>query len=629
MAVPRTPATPARIPRAADLRPYLPGRLARRRRSRSSSPHSASASRSRCSSPSAARRSTARRRCSSRPSSPATTRTAALERPAPPRRRTGSPRASATTISPSQRQAFSADVPGLGNGALRQPDRDRAATVAATSRAPSRRSSIVAHRDNLGGSPGADYNASGTGALLELGARHRAARRSHTRSSSSPRTEASSARSARPSSPRLGPRRPARGGHRPGRDRRARNPRLHFGGDTPRSPASTLVATAEASVEAQSQRRRSVPNALSPADRPRVPVQPLRAGPVRRAGAPRLHAEHRRAPARRRAEGDTLVALDQERLASSGDPRRRSSARSTRRPTSRAGRSPTSTSARGSSAAGRSSSSSSAASCRSSPRPSTSSHAAGGGASRSGPRCGAWRVALGLWLWVGRRSSRSSPSRGSSRTARPGRSRPSSALRQLARVARSACSPGSPLLGWLVARPRLVPPRAGRPDRRARRAPRRHARARRRRARRRGAEPLRAHLRPPVSACLALAAACLGARAARRRSPSTRSGSSGRSSSWLVRASARARLRRDLVPARAHLGRVTCPSLVLAVPRLGRGRGQWARSRSAATRRIRRRTSAPARGPLREAIRQAGPLQPAQRARSGPARKTPRLRSVD
>src|ERR1044072_639150 len=39
---------------------------------------------------------------------------------------------------------------------------------------------VVAHRDNIGGSPGADYNASSTGALLELARDLGSAALSHT-----------------------------------------------------------------------------------------------------------------------------------------------------------------------------------------------------------------------------------------------------------------------------------------------------------------------------------------------------------------------------------------------------------------------------------------------------------------
>jgi len=67
-----------------------------------------------------------------------------------------------------ERQEFDANVPGLGE----QHFVNLIATAPPTSATNVPRSqeviAIVAHRDNIGGSPGADYNASSTGALLEL-----------------------------------------------------------------------------------------------------------------------------------------------------------------------------------------------------------------------------------------------------------------------------------------------------------------------------------------------------------------------------------------------------------------------------------------------------------------------------
>ena len=66
-----------------------------------------------------------------------------------------------------ERQTFSADIPGLGTEELVNlvavaPRTGPAATQA------QRPIVVLAHRDNIGTSPGADDNASGTGALLEL-----------------------------------------------------------------------------------------------------------------------------------------------------------------------------------------------------------------------------------------------------------------------------------------------------------------------------------------------------------------------------------------------------------------------------------------------------------------------------
>src|SRR3954468_7916049 len=100
-----------------------------------------------------------------------------------------------------QRQEFDSDVPGLGTEHFV----NLIATAPATSAANVPRSQqaivVVAHRDNLGGSPGADYNASSTGALLEL-ARDTSSAALRTRSSSSPPTATCSVPWARPSSRR-------------------------------------------------------------------------------------------------------------------------------------------------------------------------------------------------------------------------------------------------------------------------------------------------------------------------------------------------------------------------------------------------------------------------------------------
>src|SRR4051794_38487068 len=67
-----------------------------------------------------------------------------------------------------QRQEFDADVPGLGTQHFVNLIATAPARIDGTVARSQEAIAIVAHRDNLGGSPGADYNASGTGALLEL-----------------------------------------------------------------------------------------------------------------------------------------------------------------------------------------------------------------------------------------------------------------------------------------------------------------------------------------------------------------------------------------------------------------------------------------------------------------------------
>ena len=110
---------------------------------------------------------------------------------------------------------------------------------------------VMAHRDNTGAGPGANDNASGTAALVELarvltlGNGRRAARR--TRSSSSPPTRGTAG----------GARRRALRADVPGPIAAVINldgiagpgrPRIVIAGDQPRSPPLTLVATAAARI---------------------------------------------------------------------------------------------------------------------------------------------------------------------------------------------------------------------------------------------------------------------------------------------------------------------------------------------------------------------------------------------
>ena len=189
-------------------------------------------------------------------------------------------------------------------------------------------------------------------------------------------------------------------------------------------------------------------SAARPAHRPRLPVQPLRAGAVRRPRHAGGDDHDRRRPARRRASATRRSALqpDAARRRSAARPRTRST-RSSRASRCRPGRRATSTSAAGSSAAGRSRSCSSRRSCRSSPRPSTSSRAAGGAGSASRRRCAATAAGSRFWLWCG---APLRPLRAARRLAR---------RRRAAAVARAA-SAGPPAgliglgvlaaLGWFV-----------------------------------------------------------------------------------------------------------------------------------------------------------------------------------
>jgi hypothetical protein len=150
-----------------------------------------------------------------------------------------------------ERQEFTAEVPGLG----RQRFVNLVATAPLRPGQPVVRSQqvivVMAHRDNLGGSPGANDNASGTGALLELARDIGSSSLAHSVVLLSEDGGAYGS---------LGAEEFARNSGLGDRLAAVINldaiagtgaPRLEFTGETPRSPAATLVATAEASIAAQ------------------------------------------------------------------------------------------------------------------------------------------------------------------------------------------------------------------------------------------------------------------------------------------------------------------------------------------------------------------------------------------
>jgi peptidase M28-like protein len=150
-----------------------------------------------------------------------------------------------------QRQVFTANVPGLG--------RQRFVNLVSTAPlkpeqdvARSRQTIVImAHRDNLGRSPGVNDDGSGTGALLELARDIGNSSLAHSVILLSEDGGAygalGAAEFARNSG--LGDRLAAVinldaiGGSGP--------PRLEFAGETPRTPGATLVATAQSAVSAQ------------------------------------------------------------------------------------------------------------------------------------------------------------------------------------------------------------------------------------------------------------------------------------------------------------------------------------------------------------------------------------------
>jgi len=161
------------------------------------------------------------------------------------------------------RQEFTANVPGLG--------RERFVNLVATAPARSEQEAprsqqvivVIAHRDNLGRSPGANEDGSGTGALIELARDVGSSTLAHqlvlVSEDGGAYGSLGAEEFARNSG--LGDRLAAVinldaiGGRGP--------PRIEFAGETPRSPSATLVATAEASIGSQADRALSRPSAAA------------------------------------------------------------------------------------------------------------------------------------------------------------------------------------------------------------------------------------------------------------------------------------------------------------------------------------------------------------------------------
>ncbi|HEY3106964.1 MAG TPA: M28 family peptidase [Gaiellaceae bacterium] len=212
-----------------------------------------------------------------------------------------------------QRQEFSADVPGLGlqhfvNLIATAPPR------AGQEIARSQQVIVVmAHRDNLGGSPGANDNGSGTGALLELARDIGSSALAHSVVLLSEDGGAYGSLGAQEFASNSGY-----------ADRLAAvinldaiggdgAPRLEFAGETPRSPAATLVATAEATIVAQANREPARPSAGAQLIDLAFPFTLYAQGPFIAHGvsAVTLTSAGPRAPP---PEGDTPPKLNEERL---------------------------------------------------------------------------------------------------------------------------------------------------------------------------------------------------------------------------------------------------------------------------------------------------------------------------
>jgi hypothetical protein len=212
-----------------------------------------------------------------------------------------------------QRQEFSADVPGLGL----QHFVNLIATAPLRAGQEIARSQqvivVMAHRDNLGGSPGANDNGSGTGALLELARDIGSSALAHSVVLLSEDGGAYGSLGAQEFASNSGY-----------ADRLAAvinldaiggdgAPRLEFAGETPRSPAATLVATAEATIVAQANREPERPSAGAQLIDLAFPFTLYAQGPFIAHGvsAVTLTSAGPRAPP---PEGDTPPKLNEERL---------------------------------------------------------------------------------------------------------------------------------------------------------------------------------------------------------------------------------------------------------------------------------------------------------------------------
>jgi hypothetical protein len=212
-----------------------------------------------------------------------------------------------------ERQVFTAEVPGRG--------RERFENIVAV--APLRpqdavaRSNetivVMAHRDNVGASPGANDNASGTAALLELARNVGTASVAHTLVFLSTDGGAYGG---------LGAEEFARSSAYADRTIAVINldaiagrgpPRIEFAGDTARSPASPLVATAEASILAQAQEQSRRAGAGAQLIDLAFPFTLYEQGPFIARGTPAITLTRggvRPDP----SVGDTLATLDAARL---------------------------------------------------------------------------------------------------------------------------------------------------------------------------------------------------------------------------------------------------------------------------------------------------------------------------
>jgi Peptidase family M28 len=215
-----------------------------------------------------------------------------------------------------ERQTFSAQIPGLGTREL--VNLVAVAPPTEPMNIQSKRLLVVlAHRDNVGRSQGADDNGSGTGALLEL------ARDLGSASLSHPIVLVSTDGGAYGG---LGAVEFAESHRFAGRIAALVNldaiggqglPRLEFAGDTPRVPSSTLLATADSSIQAQAEVEPARPGALAQLIDLAFPFSLYEQAPFVSRGVPAVTmttgGSRPRPP-----EGDTFGTLNEDRVGELG-----------------------------------------------------------------------------------------------------------------------------------------------------------------------------------------------------------------------------------------------------------------------------------------------------------------------
>jgi len=215
-----------------------------------------------------------------------------------------------------ERQTFVAEIPGLGTEEL--VNIVAVAPSSGTTGVQSQRAVVVlAHRDNVGRSPGADDNGSGTGALLEL------ARDLGNASLAHPFVLVSTDGGAYGG---LGAAHFAESSPFAGRTAAVVNldsigapssPRIEFGGDTPRVPSPTLLATADDAIETQTGAEPARPGGLAQLIDLGFPFSFYEQAPFVSRGVPAITITTSGSRPRP-ADGDTLANLNGDRVGELG-----------------------------------------------------------------------------------------------------------------------------------------------------------------------------------------------------------------------------------------------------------------------------------------------------------------------